>query len=129
MSAKSGLNPDLLFGAETGSESSHTSTNDLLQANIDMVAHDIHTYYKNNTQTDTHQQKPIGGAVNSHKRNSPKMTENKNRNHILDVQTMTSTTGVSPSALRRSLTMHYDENCDHLSNKSSTLPHDFNRCF
>ena len=44
MSAKSGLNPDLLL-VESSESSIATSNNDLLQANIDMVAHNIHTYY------------------------------------------------------------------------------------
>ena len=132
MSAKSGLNPDLL-SVESSESSIATSNNDLLQANIDMVAHNIHTYYNKKPEqyaavVPTTSAVPplslpsvvdgsmLGGLTVSQPegaRFEPRMMPKKN-------------TDVSPSALRRSLTMHYDENCD-LSNKSSTLPHDFNK--
>ena len=117
MSAKSGLNPDLIAESSESSIATNTSNNDLLQANIDMVAHNIHTYYK--THTDQYATVVSTPGVSLLPVSQPDGMEFESR-------TLPKNTGPSPNTLRRSLTMHCDENCD-LSNKSSTLPHDFNR--
>ena len=137
MSAKSGLNPDLL--AESSESSDHvtsntdflqtsqpesarfesrtTSNNSLLQADIDMVAHNIHTYYNKN-QSEPSNNANVALAPPPLSIYQPEVTRFESPKKI---------DGVSPSALRRSLTMHYDEHHCDPSKKASTLPHDFNR--
>ena len=131
MSAKSGLNPDLLL-VESSESSIATSSNDLLQANIDMVAHNIHTYYNKKPEqyaavvptTSAVLPQQLPSVVDGSRLGG--ITVSQPEGARFESRTMPKNTDVSPSALRRSLTMHYDENCD-LSNKSSTLPHDFNK--
>ena len=138
MSAKSGLNPDLL--AESSESSDHatsntdflqtsqpesarfesraTSNNSLLQADIDMVAHNIHTYYNKNQSEQNTNATVVSGP--------PPLSVYQPEGARFESQKKTDA-GVSPSALRRSLTMHYDEHHCDPSKKASTLPHDFDR--
>ena len=80
------------------SESSESGSHDLVtQNNIDTVAQNIYTHYS--------------------KKRSPEKQQSLDLDQEQEQQVM------SPSALRRSLTLNYD--CDW--NKASTMPHDYNK--